>query len=88
MISIGSGGVLVVFPRKRSSHVFVKLTFMQLFSDYSLKDRTSVSDSSKPAFASISKLAVMSSANLTRRFLLVLTALISLIKIKKPRTVP
>ena len=91
MISSGSGGVLVVFPRKSSSHVFVKLTFMHLFSDHSIKDKTSVSDSSKPTFASIGKLTVMSSANLTRRFLIVLTALISLIKIEKrngPRTVP
>ena len=87
MISSGSGGVLVVFPRKSRSHVFVKLTFMQLFSDHSIKDSTSVSDSSKPTFASIGKLTVMSSANLTRRFLLVLTALISLIKIEK-RTGP
>ena len=91
MISSGSGGVLVVFPRKSSSHVFVKLIFMQLFSDHSIKDRTSVSDSSKPTFASIGKLTVKSSANLTRRFLLVLAAFISLIKIAKrtgPRTVP
>ena len=56
-----------------------------------MQDRTFISDSSKPTFASIGKLIVMSSANLTRRFLLVLTALISLIKIEKrtgPRTVP
>ena len=81
MIPSGSGDVLL----------FVKLTFMRLFSDHSIKDRTSVSDSSKPTFASIGKLTVMSSANLTRRFLLVLTALISLIKIEKrsgARTVP
>ena len=59
--------------------------------DHSRKDRTSVSDSSKPTFASIGKLTVMSFANLTRRFLLVSTALISLIKGEKrigPRTVP
>ena len=80
MILSGSGGVLVVFPHKSSSDVFVKLTFMQLFSDNSIKDRTSVSDSSKPTFNSIGKLTVMSSANLTRRFLLVLRALISLVK--------
>ena len=64
---------------------------MQLFSDHSIKDKTSVSNSSKPTLASIGKLTVMSSANLTRIFLLVLTALISLIKIAKrtsPRTVP
>ena len=85
MISSGSGGVLVVFPHKSSSHVFVELTFMQLFSDHSIKDRTSVSDSSKPTFASIGKLTVMSSAKLSRRLLLVLTALISLIKIKRGR---
>ena len=56
-----------------------------------MKDRTSVSDSSKTTFASLSKLTVISSANLTRRFLLVLTALISLMKIENktgPRTVP
>ena len=91
MISSGPGGVPVVFPCKSSSHVFVKLTFIQLFSDHSVKDKTSVSDSSKPTFASISKLTVMSSANLTRRFSLLLTALISLIKIEKrtgPRDVP
>ena len=91
MISSGSGGVLVVLPRKSSSHVFVKLTFMQLFSDHSIKDRTSVSEPSKPTFASSGKLTVMSSAILTRRFLLVLTTLISPIKIEKrigPRTVP
>ena len=29
IISSGSGGVLVVLPRKSSSHIFVKLTFMQ-----------------------------------------------------------
>ena len=32
---------------------------MQLISDHSRKDRTSVSDSSKPTFASIGKLTVM-----------------------------
>ena len=83
MVSSDSGGVLVVFPRKSSSHVFVKLTFMQLFSDHSIKDRTSVSDSSKPTFALIGKVTVVSSANLTRRFLLVLTTLISLLKIER-----
>ena len=93
MISSGSGGVLVVLSRKSSSHVFVKLTLMQLILDHSIKDRTSVSDSSKPTFASIGKLTVMSSANLTRRFLLVLAALIPfhLIKGEKrigPRAVP
>ena len=91
MISSGPGDVPVVFPCKSSSHVFVKLTFIQLFSDHSVKDRTSVSDSSKPTFASIGKLTVMSSANLTRRFSFLLTALISLIKIEKrtgPRDVP
>ena len=91
MISTGSGGVLVVIPRNRSSHVFVKLAFMQLFSDHSIKDKTSASDSTKPTFASIGKLTVMSCANLTRRFLLLLTALISLIIIEKrtgPRAVP
>ena len=91
MISSGSGGVLVVLPRKSSSLVSVKLTFMQLISDHSRKDRTSVSDSSKPTLASIGKLTVMSFANLTRRFLFLSTALISLIKGEKrigPRTVP
>ena len=76
MISSGSGGVLVVLPRKSNSYVFVRLTFMQLSSDHSMKDRTLVSDSSKPTFASIGKLTVTSSANSTRRFLLVSTALI------------
>ena len=64
---------------------------MQFFSDHSIKDWTSVSDSSKPTLASIGKLTVISSANLTRRFLSVLTALISLVKIENktgPRTVP
>lgn len=55
---------------------------MQFFSDHSIKDWTSVSDSSKPTLASIGKLTVISSANLTRRFLSVLIALISLIKIE------
>ena len=91
MISSGSGGVLVVLPRKSSSLVSVKLNFMQLISDHSRKDRTSVSDSSKPTLASIGKLTVISFANLTRRFLFLSTALISLIKGEKrigPRTVP
>ena len=60
------------------------------FSDPSIKDRIFVSDSSKPTFASIGKLTVMSPPNLTRRFLLVLIALISLITIEKrisPRAV-
>ena len=64
---------------------------MQLFSDHSIKDRTSVSDSSITTFASVGNVTVMSSANMTRRFLLVLTALRSLIKIEKRiglRTVP
>ena len=64
---------------------------MQLLSDHSIKDRTSVSDSAKPTFASVGKVTVMPSAILTRRFLLVLTALRSLIKIEKkigPGTVP
>ena len=56
---------------------------MQLFSDHSIKDRTSVLDSSKPTFASVGKVTVMPSAILTRRFLLVLTALRSLIKREK-----
>ena len=33
---------------------------MQFFSDHSIKDWTSVSDSSKPTFASIGKLTVIS----------------------------
>ena len=64
---------------------------MRFFSDHPIKDMTSVSDSSKPTFGSIGKLTVISSANLTRRFLLVLTASISLIKIENKsghRTVP
>ena len=55
------------------------------------KDRTSISDSSKPTFASIGKLIAISSAHLTRSFLLVFTAFISLIKLENntgPRTVP
>ena len=66
MFSSGSGGVLVVFPCKRSSYVFVKLTFIRLFSDHSIKDITSISDSSKPITASIGKLIVISPANLTK----------------------
>ena len=59
MISSGSGGVLIVLPRKSSSHVFVKLTFVQLFHDHSIKDRTFVPNLSKPTFASFDRLTVM-----------------------------